>query len=252
MRYFFSIALLCLFSSFSAQSVITYPYNPDSNGDAFVATPDMLETLAFFGSVFTPAEIQIDGVGLLQVILDLQNQLGAFQQDIASLQSDNIALTQQIIDLQNAGFSTFDGAYSSLSGIPSMAWVDLSFANLSDDYLSNINLSYATLSNCNFMSSNLINANLSYSDLSYSDLTSATLNNANLFNADLTGTNLFNASLTSANLVSANFTGANLFNTDLSNAIIQDVIWEGAYILGCIGCPCTDADNNYYCDPEIE
>ena len=75
MRLFFSLALIGFFSTFSAQSVITFPYNPDSDGNAFVATPDMLETLSVFGSVFTPAEIQIDGVGLLQVIQDLQNQI---------------------------------------------------------------------------------------------------------------------------------------------------------------------------------
>ena len=82
MRLFFSLALIGFFSTFSAQSVITFPYNPDSDGDAFVATADMLETLSAFGSVFTPAEIQIDGVGLLQVIQDLQNQLAVLQQSI--------------------------------------------------------------------------------------------------------------------------------------------------------------------------
>ncbi|HIO16210.1 MAG TPA: hypothetical protein EYN19_05130, partial [Flavobacteriales bacterium] len=82
MRLFFSLALIGFFSTFSAQSVITFPYNPDSDGNAFVATPDMLETLSVFGSVFTPAEIQIDGVGLLQVIQELQNQLAVLQQSI--------------------------------------------------------------------------------------------------------------------------------------------------------------------------
>ena len=82
MRLFFSIALLGLFTSLSAQETITYPYNPDSNGDQFIATSDVLSTLSEFDSEFIPAEIQIDGVGLLQVIQDLQNQLDALQQEI--------------------------------------------------------------------------------------------------------------------------------------------------------------------------
>ena len=81
MRLFFSLALIGLFTSFSAQEVI-YPYNPDANNDQYVAVSDVLSTVSAFGSEFLPTEIQIDGVGLLQVIQELQNQLVVLQQSI--------------------------------------------------------------------------------------------------------------------------------------------------------------------------
>ena len=74
MRLFFSLPLIGLFTSLSAQEVI-YPYNPDADNDQYVAVSDVLSTISAFGSEFLPTEIQIDGVGLLQVIQDLQNQI---------------------------------------------------------------------------------------------------------------------------------------------------------------------------------
>ena len=123
MKLFFSLALIGLFTSFSAQETITYPYNPDGDVDGAIASPDLLDLLGVYGGEFSPSEIQIDGVGLLQVIQDLQNQLGtlqgemldadyvestftAQQQEIADLQAENATLTQQVQDLQNAGYAT--------------------------------------------------------------------------------------------------------------------------------------------------
>jgi len=79
MKLIFSLALIGLFTSFSAQETITYPYNPDGDVDGAIASPDLLDLLGVYGGDFSPSEIQIDGVGLLQVIQDLQNQLGALQ-----------------------------------------------------------------------------------------------------------------------------------------------------------------------------
>ena len=119
------------------------------------------------------------------------------------------AIPSNVSDLTNdAGFTTFDGAYSSLSDLPSMAWVNLTFANL--------------------IYANLANANLTY--------------------ANLTNANLANADLTNANLTNANLSHADLTNVDLTNANLTGVTWTGAYILNCIGCPCTDANNDNYCD----
>ena len=75
MRLFLSLALIGLFTSFSAQEIITYPYNPDGDADGNVAVSDLQDILGVYGNAFTPTEIQIDGVGLLQVIQDLQNQI---------------------------------------------------------------------------------------------------------------------------------------------------------------------------------
>ena len=119
------------------------------------------------------------------------------------------AIPSNVSDLTNdAGFTTFDGAYSSLSDLPSMAWVNLTWANL--------------------IHANLANANLTY--------------------ANLTNANLANADLTNANLTNANLSHADLTNVDLTNVDLTGVTWTGAYILNCIGCPCTDANNDNYCD----
>lgn len=39
-----------------------------------------------------------------------------------------------------------------------------------------------------------------------------------------------------------------LNGANLSGASLTGVNWTGAYILGCIGCPCADADNDNTCD----
>ena len=105
MRLFFFLALIGLCFSFSAQETITYPYNPDSDSSGNIVVGDLQDFLITYGNDFSPSEIQIDGVGLLQVIQDLQNQLDDIFVETAlaihDLQSDNDSLTQQVQDLQN-------------------------------------------------------------------------------------------------------------------------------------------------------
>ena len=79
MKHFFTISLCFLTLSLSAQETITYPYNPDGDVDGAIASPDLLDLLGVYGGAFSPSDITIDGVSLLQVIQDLQNQLGALQ-----------------------------------------------------------------------------------------------------------------------------------------------------------------------------
>jgi hypothetical protein len=100
MRLFFSIALLGIFFSFSAQETITYPYNPDGDVDGAIAAPDLLDLLGVYGGDFSPSDIQIDGVDLLQVIQDIQNQLGALQGQMldANYVESMFAALQQLID----------------------------------------------------------------------------------------------------------------------------------------------------------
>ena len=56
----------------AAQSTITYPYNPDGNADAIIGVTDLQDMLSTYGGAFTPSEIQIDGVGLAEVVGQLQ------------------------------------------------------------------------------------------------------------------------------------------------------------------------------------
>ena len=120
----------------AAQSTITYPYNPDGNADALIGVTDLQDMLSVYGGAFSPSEIQIDGVGLLQIIQDLQNQLNALQtidvnavestltalqEEVDALEAENAALAQQVQDLQNAGYATEtwveEQGYSTGSGI---------------------------------------------------------------------------------------------------------------------------------------
>ena len=71
MRLFFSLALIGLFTSFSAQETITYPYNPDGDGDHYIASPDLLDLLSIYGSEFAPTEIFVDGESLGEYLLSI-------------------------------------------------------------------------------------------------------------------------------------------------------------------------------------
>ena len=123
MRLFFSLALIGLFTSFSAQETITYPYNPDANNDQYVAVSDVLSTISAFGSEFLPTEIQIDGVGLAEVI-------GQLQASISALEADNEAQAVLIAELQNSSGGGIEGLDTYLSVDEATNTVLISGANL--------------------------------------------------------------------------------------------------------------------------
>ena len=124
----------------AAQSTITYPYNPDGNADALIGVTDLQDMLSTYGGAFSPSDIQIDGVGLVQIIQDLQNQLNALQtidvnalestltalqEEVDALESENAALAQQVQALQNAGFLTEEtDPIASASGYATETWVE--------------------------------------------------------------------------------------------------------------------------------
>ena len=219
MRNVLFFALTLFVTIASAQNEITYPYNPDSDGDQYVSVSDVLSTISSFGSEFNPAEIQIDGIGLYEVITQMQVIIIELQDEINTLQ------------LQNQWPSVVNG-HLIISG-----------ADLSGAYLSNADLAGANLTNAN-----LDGADLSGADLAYADLAGAILYNANLYSANLAGAILVDANLAFANLAQADLTNANLSFTNLFDANLSGVTWTGAYIEGCIGCDCIDADGDNICD----
>ena len=156
---------------------------------------------------------------------------------------------QQLIEAQQATIeslqagSSFDGNYQSLSNLPSMGWLDLSYGIFTSENLSDANLSYANLTFTDFTSTNLAHANLSHANL-----IGSTLNNADLSNANLSGADIRNSSLVDANLSSANLSNTDLENVVFLNANLTNVIWTGAYYYSSVGCPCVDANADYYCD----
>ena len=101
MRLVLILAFLGIFTSFSAQETIIYPYNPDTDVDGMIGLPDLLDFFSVYSNDFSPAEIQVDGVGLLEVIQDLQNQINALPFfDVMYVQVTLVALQQQIDELQ--------------------------------------------------------------------------------------------------------------------------------------------------------
>ena len=134
---------------------------------------------------------------------------------------------QELIEAQQATIESlqaglFDGDYNSLSNLPTIPSKTSDLTN--DAGFTTFDGDYNSLSN----------------QLSQKDIAEFAYN---LSYADLSGANLSGANLSGATLIAAN-----LVNANLSNAFLTDVNWTGAYIEGCTGCPCLDADNDNYCD----
>jgi len=96
MRTLFSLVLIGLCFSLSAQETITYPYNPDSDNDQYVAVSDVLSSISAFGAAFLPTEIQINGVGLAEVIGELVDNQNLLQATVEAQQAYITQLQQYI------------------------------------------------------------------------------------------------------------------------------------------------------------
>lgn len=84
------IAFLTTTTMAWSQETIQYPYNPDVDNDAFVATSDLQGFLAQFGQEFQPGPVLIDGVDLISVIQMMQTQITALQAQVATLESSSV------------------------------------------------------------------------------------------------------------------------------------------------------------------
>ena len=114
---------------------------------------------------------------------------------------------------------------------------DLSYEDLSDTDLSNLNLRYAILRGINLSDANLIGANLRGVSLRGANLTGAKLTDANLNCANLIGANLTNANLIGVNLIGADLTNvyltdANLIGANLTRAHLTGVSLTNVYLTG--------------------
>ncbi len=95
---------------------------------------------------------------------------------------------------------------------------DLRYANLANTSLFNANLSGAKLLSARLTGANLTGVNLSDTLLNYADLSRADFSEARLTGANLTGANISGAFLGDANLADAVLTRATLTDADLSAA----------------------------------
>ena len=108
-----SLASFLLSISLNAQEVVSYPFNPDSDGDTQVATGDFLETLSVFGAEFQPAEILVDGTSLSEYLTVLSSQVQLLSDQyvqIASMQQTIDSLTQvvEVLSSQSVPQSLLD------------------------------------------------------------------------------------------------------------------------------------------------
>ena len=73
MHRFFTrlLAASCL----TAVGQVTYPYNPDEDGNGQIAVGDLQGILATYGNAFSPSEILVDGETLTTVLTQLQNSI---------------------------------------------------------------------------------------------------------------------------------------------------------------------------------
>ena len=92
----------------AAQSTITYPYNPDGNADALIGVTDLQDMLSVYGGAFSPSEIQIDGVGLTEVIGQLQATVEAQQAYITQLQQ-YISISEETVLISGANLQVVSG-----------------------------------------------------------------------------------------------------------------------------------------------
>ena len=89
MNRFFTLLLaaFCL----TAVGQVTYPYNPDGNADSLIGVTDLQDLLSTYGGAFSPSEIQIDGVGLGEVLTQLLTIQAEMQGTISALEAENLA-----------------------------------------------------------------------------------------------------------------------------------------------------------------
>ncbi|MGB1481391.1 MAG: phage tail protein [Flavobacteriales bacterium] len=69
------VALLMCAVSLGASAQVTYPYNPDEDGNGQIAVGDLQGILATYGNEFSPSEILVDGETLTTVLTQLQNSI---------------------------------------------------------------------------------------------------------------------------------------------------------------------------------
>ena len=101
--------------------------------------------------------------------------------------------------------------------------------------LNSANLYQADLSDANLMEANLMQADLRGADLSSASLLGANLMQANLLlanlsNANLSGAYLSHAYLYQANLLNANFTNTYCWATFFVEVVLENTIFDGAYL----------------------
>ena len=100
MKHVLILFAFALMSGVSAQTVLPpiYPYNPDSDGDEFVAVSDVLMSVASYDNGFQAQSIMVDTLSLEEAIQMLLQQQSLNQQALIQSQQALIQSQQALID----------------------------------------------------------------------------------------------------------------------------------------------------------
>ena len=69
------MALFFLGASTNLSAQVDYPYNPDVDGDGFIAVADLFEFLSVFGGSIVPPELLVDSIPLGTYLQILQESI---------------------------------------------------------------------------------------------------------------------------------------------------------------------------------
>lgn len=79
-------SFLCVASISAQEILVEYPYNPDADADSSIGVVDLMSLLGVFGDDFEPAELLIDEVSLLSILMEMQSTIAALQAQVAALE----------------------------------------------------------------------------------------------------------------------------------------------------------------------
>ena len=107
----FCVASLCA----AAQSNVTYPYNPDWNGDSLITVMDLQDLLSIYGAAFSPDDIEVGEQSLSEVLatimsnqLEMQAVIDAQQEYIETLQQ-HLSVTDGLVLIEGANLQVVSG-----------------------------------------------------------------------------------------------------------------------------------------------
>ena len=84
----FAMAFFFWGTSSNLFAQVDYPYNPDSDGDGFIAVADLFEFLSVFGGGIVPPELLVDSIPLGTYLEILQESVVLQAMQLDSLQSE--------------------------------------------------------------------------------------------------------------------------------------------------------------------